>query len=108
MKGFNRDAPGYDGAPRCSVSSTAREPSLGESAAPALSLATSTSAEDSRYELEGLHVLLVFLWRQNCNSKFTYIYLYRPIYVNKYLVTYGSTGKMATWKMRVWIFDKIT
>ena len=34
--------------------------------------------------------------------------LYRPIYVNIYLVTYGSTGQMATWKMSVWIFKNIT
>ena len=33
--------------------------------------------------------------------------LYRPIYVKIYLVTYGSTGQMATWKMSVWIFKTI-
>ena len=34
--------------------------------------------------------------------------VYRPIYVKIYLVTYGSTGQMATWKMSIWIFKKIT
>ena len=34
--------------------------------------------------------------------------LYRQIYVNIYLVTYGSTGQMATWKMSVWIFKQTT
>ena len=57
-------------------------------------------------------VTLTWLYAHNYIYIYIYenahIYLYRPIYVNTYLITYGSTGQMATWKMCVWAFEQIT
>ena len=39
-------------------------------------------------------------------NKFKQTHVYRPVYVKIYLITYGSTGQMATWKMSVWILKK--
>ena len=59
--------------------------------------------------MAGFDAWNVFVWTFEGFGKFkNQPYVYWPTYVKIYLVTYGSTGQMATWNMSVWIFKQMT